>query len=291
MISRGVVADLNSVATRVAHTQQKLATGKEITRPSDDPFGAGRAMGMRSELAGLAQYQRNSADAEAWTTVTETAIGTITEDAHSARDLLVRGSTGTTSPAERKIIAEEIDQLIGSIKDQANTRYAGRSVFAGTATATKPYGAASDAYLGDSGDVMRSIGPGVAVAVNVRGSEMLGNGTDGKLLNTLRDIAAHLRGGTPADIAALGSDLTAIDRGIDDVLAVGAQIGSTANRLFAANERLAEIEQGVKGLLSKTEDADVAATMIDYSTQQAVYQSALRAGAGIVQASLMDFLR
>jgi flagellin-like hook-associated protein FlgL len=34
----------------------------------------------------------------------------------------------------------------------------------------------------------------------------------------------------------------------------------------------------------------MAATLIDYSMQQSVYQSALRAGAGIVQASLMDFL-
>ena len=29
---------------------------------------------------------------------------------------------------------------------------------------------------------------------------------------------------------------------------------------------------------------------VNFSTQQAVYQSALKAGAGIVQASLLDFL-
>jgi flagellar hook-associated protein 3 FlgL len=75
------------------------------------------------------------------------------------------------------------------------------------------------------------------------------------------------------------------------VLNVRAQIGSTASRLQAANGRLAEIQEGVRGLLSKTEDADMAATMIDYSMQQSVYQSALRAGAGIVQVSLLDFLR
>ncbi len=35
----------------------------------------------------------------------------------------------------------------------------------------------------------------------------------------------------------------------------------------------------------------MAATIVDYSMQQSVYQSALRAGAGIVQTSLLDFLR
>ncbi len=44
-------------------------------------------------------------------------------------------------------------------------------------------------------------------------------------------------------------------------------------------------------LLSKTEDADMAKTLVDASTQQAVYQSALQAGAKIVQTSLLDFLR
>ena len=292
MITRGIVTDLNDIATRVSHTQQKLASGKELTRPSDDPFATGRAIGLRTELAGLEQYQRNVDDAEAWTSVTENKLSTMTDIVHSARELLVRGSTGTTSVGDRKIIADEIDGLIAAAKDTANATYAGRSLFAGTATATKPYGAASDAYLGDAGDVVRSIGPGVSVIVNARGSDMLGNGADGKLLNTLRDISAHLRGGSAADIAALGgSDLVGMDRSLDNVLNVRAQVGSTASRLEAANGRLAEIEEGVRGLLSKVEDADMAATMIEYSMQQSVYQSALRAGAGIVQASLLDFLR
>jgi flagellar hook-associated protein 3 FlgL len=292
MISRGIVTDLNDIATRVTHTQQKLSSGKEITRPSDDPFGTGRAIALRTELAGLSQYRRNVADAEAWTSVSDAAIGTIADIAQSARETLLRGATGTTSPDERNILANEIDNLIAAVKDTANARYDGRSLFSGTATATEPYGTASDAYLGDGGDVVRSIGPGVSLIVNARGSDMLGDGTDGKLLNTLRDISAHLRGGTPADMAALaGGDVVAMDRSIQTVLNVQAQVGSTGSRLASANERLAEIEEGVRGLLSKTEDADMAATMIDYSMQQSVYQSALRAGAGIVQASLLDFLR
>jgi hypothetical protein len=38
MIQRGVLADLNRANTRLARTQEKVASGKEITRPSDDPF-------------------------------------------------------------------------------------------------------------------------------------------------------------------------------------------------------------------------------------------------------------
>jgi flagellar hook-associated protein 3 FlgL len=293
MISRGVLADLNEVATRVTDTQRKMATGKQLTRPSDDPFAVGRALGLRTEVEGLAQYQRNAADAEAWTAASDTALGTLTDIAQRSRELLLRGANGTASAGERGLIADEIDQLVDAAKQDANATQGGRSLFAGTATNVKPYATGSDAYTGDGGDIVRSIGPGVAVIVNVRAADILGSGgTDGKMINALRDISAHLRGGTPADLSALGgSDIVAVDRSIDALLGARAQVGSVANRLSAADARLAELEEGSRGLLSKTEDADMAATLIDYSMQQSVYQSALKAGAGVVQASLLDFLR
>ena len=292
MVHRGVLADLNDIATKVSRTQLKMSSGKEILRPSDDPFGAGRALSLRGELDGLQQYRRNASDAEGWTTATDSALGTIGDIAQRARELLLSGGTGTVAPAERLKIAGEIDQLIEAAKDTGNSNYAGRSLFGGTATGAKPYGPSTDTYLGDGGDIVRSIGPGVAVVINARGSEVLGNGTDGRLLNTLRDISAHLKGTTPADDAALrSSDIVAIDRSIDNVLTVRARVGAVTNRVTAADTRLAELEENAHVLLSKTEDADMAATIVDYSMQQSVYQSALRAGAGIVQTSLLDFLR
>jgi flagellar hook-associated protein 3 FlgL len=292
MISRGVLTDLNDVSTRMSQTQRKMSSGKEITRPSDDPFGTGRALSLRTELDGIGQYRRNATDAEGWTAATDTALQTIGEIVQTSRELLVRGGNGTLSASDRGQIANQIDQFIDSAKQTGNSAFEGRSLFAGTATTTKPYGFPSDAYLGDAGDVVRQIGPGVSVIVNARGSDVLGNGADGKLLNTLRDISAHLRGGSAADLAALsGTDLAAIDRSHDNVLSAQAQIGSIANRLETADDRLSELELNTKTLLSQTEDADMAATIVDYSMQQSVYQSALRAGAGIVQSSLMDFLR
>ena len=63
------------------------------------------------------------------------------------------------------------------------------------------------------------------------------------------------------------------------------------HRLEAALGRLTQLEESVVGQLSKTEDADIAETLIELNSQTAAYQAALRAGASIVQTSLMDFLR
>src|SRR3954454_15506139 len=207
MTSRSILADLNDVSTRLAKTQQRMSSGKQIERPSDDPYGTSRALSLRSDVAATQQYQRNVGEAEAWQNVTDAALSKLSDVVNRARELAIQGASDSAGPAARQAAAAEIDQLIASVKQEANASYGGRYVFAGTATSTQPYVVGGgDAYNGDSGTVAREIGPGVSVQVNVLGSTMLGSGqaaADGKLLNVLRDVAQHLRGGTVADGNAL----------------------------------------------------------------------------------------
>ena len=60
-------------------TQRKMSSGKEITQPSDDPFGAARALTLRADLEGIQQYQRNVDDAQGWQDVTDAALVEITD--------------------------------------------------------------------------------------------------------------------------------------------------------------------------------------------------------------------
>ena len=108
------------------------------------------------------------------------------------------------------------------------------------------------------------------------------------MIKTLRDLQAHLNAN---NIGAISQDLGAIDTVHEAVITARTDVGARTNRLDAAQSRLGQLEETTTTLLSNTEDADMAKTLIDASTQQAVYQSALRAGAQIVQTSLLDFLR
>ena len=296
MVSRSVLSDLNEVSQRLSKTQQRMSSGKQITRASDDPYGASRALTLRGDVAASQQYQRNVGEATAWQDVTDSALSTITDAMHRARELAIQGASDSAGPTARTAAAAEVDQLIESVKQAANAAYGGRFVFSGTATNTRPYTVGgADAYAGDSGAVAREIGPGVSVQVNVLGSSVLGSGqgaADGKLLNVLRDISDHLRGGTVADANTLRTtDLQGLDTNLDTISTVRASVGATTNRLASANSRLQEVEEASTKLLSDVEDADMAKTYVDYSMQQSVYQSALQAGANIVQQSLLDFLR
>lgn len=297
MVSRSVLTDIHRNAERLARTQARLSSGREITRPSDNPYATSRALSLRSDLEATRQHQRNVSDALAWQGVTDVALGKVTDTLQRVRELTVQGASDAAGPLARESIAAEIDQLVEALKQEASASYGGRYVLSGTATQTRPYapGAGGDVYAGDGGTIAREIGPGVAVNVNIVAGDLLGSGqaaADGRLLHVLRDIADHLRAGTTAGGEALRTtDLVRLDANLNELLRLRAASGATGNRLATAASRLAEVEETTTRLLSQTEDVDFAKAMVDFSLQQNAYQAALRSGANIVQASLLDFLR
>ncbi len=292
MLQRSILADLNRSTERLSRTQAKLSSGKELLRPSDDPAAVGKALLLRESVAAAQQHQRNVRDAKGWTDATEAALASMTDVVHRAKALVVQGASDSSSPQARAAIAGEIDQLIASLKEQANTAYGGRYLFSGTATKTPPYAAGTDAYQGNADLIAREIGPGVSVTVNTTADRVLGSGQgagDDRLLDTLADIRDHLLSGDTASLQ--GTDLQRLDAGVDTLLDLRAANGAIGNRLESAEGRLAAVEELATKSLSDTEDADMAKTLIDLSTQTSAYQAALKAGANIVQSSLMDFLR
>jgi flagellar hook-associated protein 3 FlgL len=300
MVQRNVLADLNSISAKLARSQQKASSNKEISRPSDDPFNAARAMALRQSVNGTRQHERNVQDGIGWTDTTDQALTSIAGYVTNARNLIVQGGSDSSDQTSRNAIATELEQLVEAIKADASTTYRGSYIFSGAETAVRPYAAgADDTYHGDDAGltpgvpgIVREIGPGVTISLNIVGREVLGEGQgagDNKLLDVMRDAIDHLRAGDGA--AVRGTDLARLDTSFDNLLDIQAGNGARANRLEAALSRLAEVEETTVKQLSETEDADIARTIIDLNSQQAAYQAALRAGAGIVQSSLMDFLR
>jgi flagellar hook-associated protein 3 FlgL len=304
MVQRNILADLNAVNAKLSATQEKASSGKQINRPSDDPFGTARALGLRTSLTGNQQYQSNIQDARGWQDASEGAMSSMTSYVQRAKDLLIQGSADTADQTSRDAAADEIDQIIQGIKEDANSTYNGAYIFGGTATDAPPYTmGADDTYKGNAAGldpavpgVLREIGPGVTMSINTVGQKILGDGqpaaggtSDDKLLDVLRDVSQHLRAGDGASLR--GTDNTRLDSNLDNLLAVRASNGSQSNRLDSALSRLQDLETATTKQLSDTEDADFTQTIMDLNTQSAAYQAALRAGATIVQSSLMDFLK
>jgi flagellar hook-associated protein 3 FlgL len=293
MTAQGTINDLSGALQRLTATESEMSSGLKITQPSDDPYGASQVVTLNGQLSQLGSYTNNVSDGTAWLNTAGGALTDINSSLQRVRELVVEAGNGTMSAADRSSAAAEVNQLIDSIKGSANTQYNGSYLFSGTATTTAPYqSGATDTYLGDAGTVTRTIGPNTSVAVNTNISALLGSGSgDGKLLDSLRGVAADLSGGTTANGDALRTtDLTNLDGGLATLGTMQANVGALTDRLTLAASRLQSMQQTDTTQLSNTQDADLAQAAIDYSTEQAAYTAALKAGATIVQTSLVNFL-
>ncbi|HTA13503.1 MAG TPA: flagellar hook-associated protein FlgL [Solirubrobacteraceae bacterium] len=295
MVTGSTLNDINSALGSLERSSNELSSGRSILEPSDNPYGASRAIDLQSQLDGLTSYTNSAQDGISWESTATGAMSNMSNLAERARELLVQSSNGVYNQGDRNNIAAEIEQLAQTIKQDANTQYAGQYVFSGTATDTAPYlQGENDAYQGNAEAVTRVIGPNASVTVNTNISSLLGNGMasgDGKLLDVLGTIAQHLRGGTTEDLQALSStDLKNLDGNIETLTQLQANAGSATDQLQMAVSRIEGLQVTITQTLSNTEDVDFAKASIDYSNEQAAYDAALRAGANIVQESLLNFL-
>lgn len=90
------------------------------------------------------------------------------------------------------------------------------------------------------------------------------------------------------DTSAMLDDL---DKNIDSILAKLSELGAKTNRLELDKNRLEDNILNFTGLLSKTQDADMAETILKYKMAENIYKSSLSTGAKIIQPTLLDFIR
>jgi len=296
MSSQATVANIGSDLDQLSSTEQELSTGLKINEPSDDPYGASVVVQLDSQISQLTNYSNNIADGNGWLGAAGGALTDINNAAETARELVVEAANGTESSTDDQDAEDEINQLIGEIKQSANTTYNGSYIFSGTATSTAPYETGTDdTYQGNSGTITRTVGSGTSVQVNSNIGTLLGSGTganngagDGGLLDTLRTIASDLASG---NTSALGStDLTNLDNNLSSLQEMQANVGSLTDRLTDASSAVTTMQTSDQTELANTQDVNMAQAETTYTTEQASYSAALQAGAQIVQESLLNFL-
>jgi flagellar hook-associated protein 3 FlgL len=296
MVASSTLASIETAQAALARTQSELSSGRTILEPSDNPFGASQVVTLQSALDGLTSYEKSAQDGVSWMNTTSGALASIDSQVQRVRELVLQAANGTNSPSDLADLAGAVEQLTEGVKQDALTQYDGQYVFSGTLTSTPPYaqGAGGDKYAGNAAPIARALGPGASVNIAVNLSSALGSGTgaaDGKLLDTLRTIALNLREGTPAATETLRTtDLGNLDANLTSLTNLQAQAGATTDQLHLALSRISSLQTATTEQLSNVQDANIAKVSIEYSNEHAAFEAALKAGASIVQESLLEFL-
>ncbi len=296
MVVGSTLADINNAQAALERSQRELSSGKSMLQPSDDPVGASQAIMLQSALDGLSSYEKSAHDGGAWLKAAGGALSSVNELTQRARELMLQAASGVNSQSDlNNIAAAEIEQLAETAKQVADTQYAGQYIFSGSLTATAPYAqGANDEYQGNAGTIARSIGPAASIDVTVSIQSLLGEGqkaNDGKLLDTLRTVAQNLRAGTPEALKAVsGENLEALAANLATLDNLQAEVGAASGQVSSALNRVEDLQNTTTAQLSNIQDANFAQVSMEFSSQQAAYNAALRAGATVVQESLLEFL-
>ena len=292
LLNQSALNGMQTNLRRVKTLQEQAVTSKKVNRPEDDPFAVEQTLGFRSRIKASVTARQNIAMSQDWLNATDKALGDISDLLTRTRSLALKGASDTMGPDERQALATETEGIIEQAIAIGNTRHGDHYLFAGFQVDTQPFsrnpatGAiTSTTYSGDNGQIVREVEPGTDMVINTPGDPLF---TD--VFNTVISLRDALQASPfeASDVASVAADL---ETQLDNVLDVQAATGTKVRRLEASSDRMEASEVGLRELLSKAEDADMAEVASQLNQQQFVYQTALAVNGQILRTSLLDYLR
>lgn len=292
MMMENAVQYMNANLEKLQEYQEKVASGKEFQRPSDDPSRVVAALKLRSTLNTSQAYLDTANITDGWMAATDSALSQMLEVAKRALDLTRKGISDTEGDPQREVMATELNVLLKQAIDVANSSHLGSYIFAGFKTTTTPFniedldgdGEGDNlTYRGDHGAILRTLGPAFTIPQNIDGDS-----TFSPLVLAIITAREALQSNQTAAIQTAVSDL---ENAITVVNQASTTNGARQRQTRLAAERLEKTQVELKNLLSQKEDVNMAEAISSFTHQQTVYQSVLEVGNRAISAlSLFDLL-
>ncbi len=130
---------LNRNQIQLEKSQTRLSTGRNIATTSDNVYGTVNSIYYRTRLTAITQFESNIVDSKERLDVSYSSMGQMTNVLHRSRELALQASNGTMTAFERKVIAGEIEEMIGRMYDISLTKSKGEYVFSGTDVDSRPF--------------------------------------------------------------------------------------------------------------------------------------------------------
>lgn len=227
---------ITSAESRYYELTEQAASGKKVTRPSDDPAATKSLLNIKTQLSQLDGYLSNMQKSQNELDTLDDQLSSLTDLIGDATDLATEAANGTYSASDLSNIKTQIDTIIQSVVDVANTQYEGKYIFSGTATSTPAYEITRNGtgtitaitYNGtpqtDDYERYVNISDGINVAINISGDQIFGD--------------YELDGTT---------GLTTANGLLGDLVLLSNSLGNGANRSTTINGYIDGVEHGTIG--------------------------------------------
>ncbi len=281
-----ITRSLHNNLRTLSNLSNRLATGKNISRPSEDVSIMGRSMDYKVTLNELNQYKKNIDEADAHLSFADSVMSAVTTTLTRAKELAVQGSSDTLTTEDMAAMAEEISIMIDGVVSLTNSKYRNRYIFAGFQTNSAAFDASFN-YQGDSGEINVLIDRNASMSLNMPGDTVFGDGAT-SIMGMLDQLYNDLSSGNTAGVRGA---IDSIDNSFESIANVRAELGVKLR--FLDDQRLNLDNRGynTQTLLSSTEDSDIANTISEISKTELALESLRAAGAEVFSKSLLDFIR
>ena len=297
------VRRMRDLSGETARLQAEIATGKKLTRPSDDPVAFGRVTLIGRAMANDTQSASNVSLASTLLQQSDDALAGIETQLQRARELALRASNDILSEADRAAIATELDAIVEDMFTVANaTDIRGTPLFGGAGSAPAfvrdAAGAISFAGFGEAPPI--PIGESGSIAATDSGARLFGAidavaGSPRDIFKIVSDLATALSPEGPSDPDQLRA---AIDDGLSGLAAAGerignsrASVGSRGARLELEGGRLAQLSADNEIARSGLEDADLSTSIAELQKTLLTLQATQASFTKVSQLSLFDYIR
>lgn len=237
--------NLNTSASGLATSMERLSSGLRINGAKDDAAGLAISNRLNSQVRGLEVGMRNANDAISIAQIAEGAMQEQTNMLQRMRDLTVQAENGSNSTADLTSIQKEIDELATEITEIGkNTAFGTTKLLNGDFAAGKKFQVGHE----EGQDITISVAKTNASALKVGSLDITGSTTR-------------------------ASALAAIDAAIKTIDSQRADLGAKQNRLAYNISNSANTQANVADAKSRIVDVDFAKETSQMTKNQVLQQT------------------
>ncbi len=237
---------LNQISNRISQHQLRLATGKRINTPGEDPAGYMLARNLESRGKGLAVALDNVSNAQNILDVAEGGYSNIMDIIQTCKEKATQAADGSLSSTQRTAINDQVQSLLAEVDEIVSaTTFNGSSLIDGTYTAT-------DFQVGEQASE--------TLAVTLQDADSAAVGVNNISLSTQ---------------ASANAAMTSLGSAIDNLSDRMKDVGEYKVRLGSKETTLANAITNTEAVRSTIEDADFAKEQMEVMKLQILQQTSL----------------
>ena len=240
--------------------QEKIATGYNYNRPSDDPVTTNMLLTANDQLLASKQYQSNITKGNTFLKMSATALDGMSSIVASAKKLVGTITSGTSDTTISGNVVSQLTTLREQLADMGNTQLNGQYIFAGSKTTTKPFDTAvgSSTYHGDSVVNSLQIDVSSSQKLNITGDQVLASASPGvNILQQMDTLIAAIQA-DPTNTTAIAAGATALEKGANQITSMQTEVASRQSRMTSVSKMLDTTSNTLSGIIGDTQNVDTA---------------------------------